>query len=308
LLNFILKKQSLILIDFEVNSASVSIYRNGKIKFHTKISQPLTREKVVGSISRMLHYYHDKYPQSKPISRVIYSGDVGDKEFLTEIGSEFDRVQIEKITLPKLDYPKGFESKTTFFASTIALALSKIDIFKKHGTINLLPTEIKNNHRVNLAENYLGLITRMATFFAVFIIGLMLIFSYKLSFDRQKLAGAIESKQNYKISQSLKLKEEIAVDLNRKSNLLVSLYSQNNPNLPKLLNNVIARVPRGVEITNINFIDSRITFSGLGSREDILRLRDRLESYQDINNVSLPLSSLASKDQSDFQITFNINN
>ncbi len=305
-LNFILKKQSLIIIDFEKDSASLSIYQKGKIKFHTKVSQPLTPEKIVGAISRTLHYYRDKYPDSKPISRVVLSGDLSGKEYLDDIGKNFSQVQVEKITLPKLDYPENFEQKKTFFASAIALALGRINIFDKHQIINLLPTKIKNNHRVDLAHHYLGLITRLVAVFLIFIIGLLAIYSYKLSFDSFELNQAIKGKQNYKISSSLKEKEEIIEVVNQKSSQLVDLYKQEK-DTPSLMSEVNEMIPAKINLSNINIAQDKVTISGIGSRQDILRFKDSLSNHDKISNVSLPLSSLAKRDQSDFQITFNLN-
>ncbi len=307
LLNFILKKQSLILIDFEANSASLSIYQKGKIKFHTKISPPLTEEKVVGSISRTLYYYRDKHPEEKPISRVICSGDTGDKTFLNNIGSNFDKVQVEKITLPKLRADKEFQERMTFFASAIALGLNKINIFAKHQIINLMPTDVKNSHRVGLAEYYLGLITRMTGLAMIFLIGVLGIFSYKLSFDSQELTQAIEGKQNYKISSTLKQKEEVVKEINRKSAKLNTLY-QSDRQVPNKLDQVIKMVPKSLNLTNISLgADNKLVLTGIGSRSEIIKLKDRLESSEVVSNVSLPLSSIAQRDQSDFQIIFNLN-
>jgi len=306
LLNYILKKQSLILVDFEANSASLSIYQRGKIKFHTKISPPLTEEKVVGAISRTLHYYRDRHPKEKPISRVICSGDTGDKTFLDNIGSNFSQVQVEKITLPKLRSDKKFQERMTFFASAIALALNKINIFNKHQVINLLPTNIKNNHRVGLAHYYLGLIVRISAFVSIFALGILGIFNYKLSFDSQELAQAIEGKQNYKISASLVEKEEIVKKINRKSAVLNTLY-QSDKKVTEKLTEIFELVPHSINLVNISYgNDSKVVLSGIGSRSDIIKLKDRLETSEAVGNISLPLSSLAKRDQSDFQIIFNL--
>lgn len=305
LLNFILKRQSLIIIDFESSSASLSIYQKGKIKFHTKISQPLTSEKIVGGISRTLHYYRDKYPNDKPISRVILSGDLAGKDYLNDIGKNFSRVQVEKITLPKLHYPKDFETKKTYYASAIALALGRINIFSKHQIINLLPTEIKNSHRVDLSHHYLGLITRLVSVVLVFLIGVLAIYNYKLSFDSFELAQAIKGKQNYKISSSLKDKEETIKIVNQKSSQLVQLY-QSNRDVPSLTGEIVGMIPSGINLTNLNLTDDKVVISGIGSRQDILRFKDSLSNHDQVSNVSLPLSSLAKRNQADFQIMFSI--
>ncbi len=304
-LSYILKKQSLILVDFEQESASLSIYEAGEIKFHTKIGSPLTVEAVAGAISRTRHYYKDKNPKAKEIKRVIFSGDTGEKYFMEQVGQHFPKIQVEKITLPEFKASKDFNERRVFLASAIALSLKKIDLFAKHQSINLLPTEIKSRYRVQLTEHYLGLFARLTVWFFLLLVGGLAIFNYWLKLDSQAIADLIVAKENSQIPTSLQTREEVIERINRKSARIVQLH-QNQTNIPQLIRGLTKMVPSQLSLATISIAGNKGTIAGIGPRSEIIQFRERLAEHPKINEVNLPLSSLEREQEADFRLEFTI--
>lgn len=305
-LSFILRKQSLILIDFEQENASLSIYQNGEIKFHTKIGAPLTVEAVAGAISRTLHYYRDKYPQANEIKRVVFSGDTGEKYFMEQIGQRFPKIQVEKITLPEFKASKEFNERRVFLASAIALALKEIDLFAKHKSINLLPTDVKLQYRVNLSQYYISLIARLTIIFAFFLVAILAIFTYKTNLETGRLAKIITSKEIFQISEEVQQQEEIVERINRKSAKIAQLH-QNKKNLPSLIEKITSLAPKSLSLTVVSYTEGKGTIAGIGARDDIIDFRGRLAKEEEIASVNLPLSSLEREQEADFRLEFTIN-
>lgn len=307
LLSYIQRRQALILIDLEKQSGSLSIYYQGEIKFHTKIGTPLTVNEIAGGISRTLHYYQDKYGGGKPIRRVIFSGDIGEKQFLEEIGRQFKNIQVEKITLPEFNSSDDFNEKRIYYASTIALSLKKINIFEKHREINLLPTKLKNSFRVNLVEVSFGVISRGVVWYLLFLVGILGIFAYNNYIDNDRLTKLVESKENFQISKSLKQKEEMIKIINRKSSQINQLHQQEQ-NIPSLTKKLIGLSPTDIELNLIEIEPGQGTIIGIGSRADIIKYKDRLAGFEKINQVDLPLSSLEKQTKSEFSLRFTFSN
>ncbi len=66
-------------------------------------------------------------------------------------------------------------------------------------------------------------------------------------------------------------------------------------------------VPGEVFISGISAKDYKITITGTSlSRDNLIDFRSRLEKESCISNIILPLSDLVTKDNSSFQLTFNL--
>jgi len=305
LLTFILRKQSLIMVDFEQQSASLSIYQAGEIKFHTKIGAPLTVETVSGAISRTIYYYKDRYPKASDIKRVVFSGDTGEQYFMEQVSKNFPKIQVEKITLPEFKASKDFNERRVFLASAIALALKRINIFAKHQSINLLPTYVKNNYRIKLAQHYFGMIARLMFIFLFFLVVGLTIFTFKANLDLGTLSRTVATKESQPVAKDLRQKEEVIKEVNRKAAKLVQL-SQKDQDIPALLKKLTNTAPKELSITTISIADGKGVIAGIGPRSQIINYREELSKNDKITQVNLPLSSLEKEQQADFLLEFTI--
>lgn len=172
--------------------------------------------------------------------------------------------------------------------------------------LNLIPQYRKDE----IAQaSQLRLILRWEIELAIIVLiffALLLSLDYLLKFNLAAQTSEFESKQ------SKEKYENIAnLDGNFKTvNALVSLdESIQNDQLywSRMFDKLNEALPEGISVTKIANKNYKVLIAGLADTRDILvDMKSSLEQEPCFSNVNLPLSNLASKDNVDFQIEFDI--
>lgn len=172
--------------------------------------------------------------------------------------------------------------------------------------LDLLPEEKKKKIKKN--KMFLEIIFQEIVFSlpVFFLILILLAISFNQTFITQRAEinfGMINSRKEYK---DLKTYEDKFNEMDEKISDL-SKIQKNHLNWMGVFSKLEKAVPGNVYISDLATDNYQVSLAGKAkSREDFLKFQENLKSEECFLNASVPLSSLVSKENVEFQVDFEI--
>ncbi|HCP08650.1 MAG TPA: hypothetical protein DIT25_02545 [Candidatus Moranbacteria bacterium] len=173
--------------------------------------------------------------------------------------------------------------------------------------INLIPPyrkeEIRKASRLRSVIRWELELIFMLAVFAVFLAGINHILRFSLSAVNSNFSIAIKDNTQYKII------EKHDNEINEINNAVadVAKIQKDQMYWADFLHSFSLAVPDGIKVSDLSSKNYSIYLSGeADTRENLLRLKDKLTEDSCFSEVNLPLSNLVSKNDAIFQLNFKI--
>lgn len=172
--------------------------------------------------------------------------------------------------------------------------------------LDLLPEEKKDAIRQN--KNFLRVIRQEIIFslpiFAFIVILLVINVTQKII--AQGAGTNFNMASSQKDYKDLKLYEDTFSEIGEKTSEILKIQ-KNHLNWLGLFSRLESAVPEKVYFSGLTTDNYKISLAGRAkSREDFLRFQESIKSEACFSNINVPLSSLVSKENVDFQMDFEI--
>lgn len=277
-------KSPSLIVDLGFQKATIVIGKNGLPYFSTTESIDNTLTGAKKAVEQAIKFYQKE--SGEKIKDILICGDQKVNECYSLFDKSFKGFDIKKVQL-ELKAPESFKKVSSGFVANIGL-LAKENVF------NLLPESLKEQFKINKINDTINRLVLYFALFALLIIALFGLTWLRLIMDLRNTEVALANVSKTAPVDLVAL-ENKAKNVNQQAQRINTLFSLPSKDVTSLLKAVNQAVPSNVVINNIlvNYSDKSLKITGFApGREQIILFRDNLRKVSQIENVSVPLSSL----------------
>lgn len=289
-----------IMVDINPRGAYITIVENLQAIFTTVVSYSQTEstelflKNINSTLIEINDFYKDKKVLNSNNTRIVVTGEMASNKWVNHLQS-------------LLNYPTALLQTNitqTGYYKAYTAALTEVTAPLDARSINLLPDRIQSLYDGERRESfYKSLLIRMNIAF-LFTCLIPAVLFFMLSMEKDSLARRVKSLETATRTNQPNIQDLLL--LNSQAQNIIALNPFRKPPSEKI-EAIMQLIPEGIELTQIDYDDSRLQFKLIGTavtREKLLEFKEILDSSKKFSNISLPLGTLETPVQVPFIITF----